>query len=304
MLAYIAKRLLFSVFTLFLIVTITFFLMHAIPSSPFIGGKALTPTVMKQLEMKFGLDKPLGEQYIIYLKNTARLDFGMSTFHKGRKVIDLITITFKVSAKIGLIAAAIALASGILLGSLAALKKDTIVDRLIIVLTTALVSLPNFLVAIMMLWVFSVMLHWLPPRAGAPGGLVMPIVSLALYPAAYVTRLMRSSVLDVLTQDYIRTASAKGLSTSKVLLKHAVKNAIIPIITYAGPMIAYITTGSFVVEQIFSIGGLGNFFVRAIQNSDYTMIMGSTIYLSIVMLSMTLLCDILYKVVDKRIDFS
>ena len=303
MLRYVLKRLLLAVFTIFLIITITFFIMHAVPSSPFNRQKALTEAVIKALEAKYGLDKPLGEQYIQYLGNVLRLDFGDSITMRGRAVMDLVTDGFKTSGKIGLTAAALALVSGVVLGSLAAIKRETALDKTILVLTTASVSLPNFVVAIIVLWVFGVWWPIFPTRGTEPGGLVMPIVALMMYPAAYTTRLTRSSMLDVLGQDYIRTARAKGVPENKVLFKHAMKNALTPVVTYAGPMIAYIVTGSFVVEQIFSVAGLGKYFVSSIQAADYPMIMGTTIFLSLIMIFMTFVSDVIYKILDKRIDF-
>ncbi len=303
-LKYILKRFFLSFLTIFLIITITFFIMHAVPSSPFSKEKALTESVRKALEAKFGLDKPLLQQYTIYLKNAIQLDFGESIHYKGWSVIELIMTGFKTSMLVGIIAAGLALTLGVILGSLAAIKRESLIDKVILVVTTASVSLPAFVVAIVLLYVFGVMWRIFPTRGDTAAGLIMPIISLMAYPCAYVTKLTRSSMLDVLGQDYIRTAHAKGVMPRKVLFKHALKNALTPVITYAGPMIAYVVTGSIVVEQIFSIAGLGQYFVTSIINSDYTMIMGTTIFLSVIMVGMTFLCDILYKVIDKRIDFS
>ena len=302
MVKYIGKRLLLAALTVFLIICITFLVMHAVPSSPFNKAKALKPAVIAALEAKFGLDKPLSQQFFIYLGNLTRLDFGESIYFQGFRVLDLLILGFQTSAKLGLSAAAIALVFGILLGSLAALGRDSFGDKVIQVLTTALVSLPSFVLALILLWTFGVWWPILPTRGDVPMGAFMPIVALSLYPMAYVTRLTRSSMLDVLGQDYIRTAYAKGLLRYKIIFKHALRNALTPVITYAGPMIAYIVCGSFVVEQIFSMAGLGQYFVRSIQNSDYTMIMGTTVLLSFVMVSLNFICDLLYTVVDKRVD--
>lgn len=304
MFKYVAKRLLLAVVTLLIIITLTFFIMHAVPSSPFIKQKALTQSVIDALNAKYGLDKPLGEQYLIYLKNIVQFDFGDSIYYKGRGVMELILDGFKSSAVIGLSAAALALVLGVVLGCVAALKRGKWVDKTILVVTTASVSLPSFVIATILLWLFCVNWKVFPSRGDTFAGLILPIIALSLYPASYITRLMRSSMLDVLGQDYIRTANAKGVKKGKVIFKHAMKNALTPVITYAGPMIAYIVTGSFVVEKIFSIGGLGKYFVDSIQNSDYTMIMGTTIFLSMLMILMNLISDILYKVLDKRVDFS
>ncbi|NLW79772.1 MAG: ABC transporter permease [Ruminococcaceae bacterium] len=304
MLGYIVKRLILSVVTIFIIITVTFFMMHAVPSSPFNKPKAITPAVFAALEAKYGLDKPLGEQYLVYLGNVLQLDFGTSIYFRGRSVISLIFDGLKVSGVLGLWAAGFALVVGMVLGSVAALKRDSWLDRVILVITTAATSLPSFVVAVLLLWTFGVWWPILPTRGDQPGGYILPIIALALYPTAYVTRLMRSSMLDVLGQDYIRTAYAKGVKRPGVVFKHALKNALTPVISYAGPMIAYIVTGSFVVEMIFSMGGLGKYFVASIQNSDYTLIMGTTIFLSIIMIAMNLICDILYTVVDKRVELA
>lgn len=304
MIKYVLKRLVLAVFTIFLITTITFFIMHAVPSSPFIKQKALTQAVIDALNEKYGLDKPLFEQYLIYLGNVARFDFGDSIKYRGWSVMDLVLTGFKTSAKIGLTAAVIAIVLGVVLGALSAIRRDSFWDKFILVFSTGAVSLPSFIIAILLLWIFGVWLQILPTRGSEPGGLVLPVVALCLSPMAYIIRLTRSSMLDVLGQDYIRTANAKGVSKQKVIFKHALKNALTPVVTYAGPMIAYIVTGSIVVEKIFSVAGMGEYFVKSIQDSDYPMIMGTTIFLSILMILMNLLSDILYKVLDKRVDFS
>ena len=301
---YIGKRLLLAVVTVLLTICITFAVMHAVPSSPFNKAKALPPAVIAALEAKFGLDKPMSDQFFIYLGNVLRLDFGESIYFRGMQVLDILKEGFKTSARLGLSAAALALVLGVFLGSLAALGREGIGDKLIQVITTALVSLPSFVLALVLLWIFGVWWPILPTRGDMPLGSLMPIISLSLYPMAYVTRLTRSSMLDVLGQDYIRTAYAKGLVKYRVIFKHALRNALTPVVTYAGPMIAYIVCGSFVVEQIFSMAGLGKHFVNSIQNSDYTMIMGTTILLSVVMVTLNFICDILYTVIDKRVDFS
>ncbi len=304
MLKYIAKRLVLSLFAIFLIITITFFIMHAVPGSPFAKPKALTPAVIEELTKKFGLDKPLFEQYLVYLGNSAKLDFGESIKYQGRNAMDLILNGFKTSIQLGLMAAGLALALGVFLGSISALKRDSKLDKAILVFSTASISLPSFIIGVILLWIFGVWWQILPTRGDAAGGFVMPVISLMLYPMAYIIRLMRSSMLDVLSQDYIRTANAKGVSKSLVIFKHAMKNALTPIVTYTGPMLAYIITGSIVVEKIFSVAGLGKYFVNSIMNSDYTMIMGTTVFLAMLMIGLNFICDIIYKILDKRIDFS
>jgi oligopeptide transport system permease protein len=304
MLKYTAKRLLLSVFALLLIITITFFIMHAVPSSPFVKPKALTPAVIEALNKKFGLDKPLFDQYLVYLGNTAKLDFGESLYFPGRTAMSLILDGFKTSIQLGLMAAGIALVLGVVFGSLSAIKRDSKFDKLILVISTASISLPSFVIGVLLLFIFGVWWPILPTRGDAAGGFILPVVSLMMYPAAYITRLMRSSMLDVLSQDYIRTANAKGVSRTKVIFKHAMKNSLTPVVTYFGPMLAYIITGSIVVEKIFSVAGLGKYFVNSITSNDYTMIMGTTIFLSVLMIALNFICDIIYKILDKRIDLS
>ena len=300
---YIIKRLFLAVLTVWVVITVTFFVMHAVPGGPFLGEKAVTPEVLAALEAKYGLDKPLVEQYFTYLRDIiTRFDFGPSLKQRGQDVIDIIATGMKTSAKLGVIAAFSALAVGVVLGSVAALRRNRFVDKFIMVLTTAFVSMPSFIMGSLLLIVFSVKLQWLPANGATAQGLILPIVTLALYPTAYITRLTRSSMLDVLGQDYIRTAKAKGVSGMKIIFGHALKNSLIPVITYFGPMLAYIVTGSLVVERIFSVPGIGRAFVNSIINRDYPLIMGTTIILAALIVIMNLVSDILYKVVDPRIN--
>ncbi|MEG2949883.1 MAG: ABC transporter permease [Clostridia bacterium] len=301
---YIVKRLGMALLTIFLVVFITFFTMHAVPASPFSSEKAKSDATIAALEAKYGFDKPVPVQFINYLGNIAHLDFGLSTGWVGNTVFDLIKGGFSYSARIGFSAAVIAMGFGVVLGAIAALKRGKWQDKLIQVVTTALVSMPSFVVATILLLVFGLQLRWFPTLSSEPGGLVLPIISLSLYPMAYITRLERSGMLDVLSQDYIRTARAKGVPNRKVVFKHALKNALSPVITYAGPMMAYILTGSMVVENIFSVPGLGRLFVNSMLRTDYMMIMGVTIFLAVMIILMNFLSDILYKVMDPRIDLT
>lgn len=215
--------------------------------------------------------------------------------------MDIILDGMKTSAYLGVIAAFIALIFGIVLGSVAALRRNKIIDRVIMVLTTAFVSMPSFIMGTLLLIIFAVNLKWFPANGAADNGLVLPIVTLSLYPMAYITRLTRSSMLDVLGQDYIRTARAKGVSRPRIIFGHAMKNSLIPVITYFGPMLAYIVTGSLVVEQIFAVPGIGRAFVNSITGRDYTLLMGTTIVLAVLIVVMNLVSDILYKIVNPRI---
>ena len=301
---YIAKRVLLGLLAVWIIITFTFFSMHAIPGGPFQSEKAITEATKAALEAKYGLDKPLSEQYVNYLKGiVTEFDFGPSLKNRGRDVIDVMLDGLAVSAKLGLIAAGLAIVIGVVLGSIAAIFRNKAIDRIIMILTTAFVAMPAFIAGSLLLVSFSVSLRWLPANGTTAAGLILPVVTLMLYPMAYITRLTRSSMLDVLGQDYIRTARAKGVSGMKVLFKHALKNACIPVITYAGPMIAYIITGSLVVEQIFAVPGIGRAFVSSIINRDYMMIMGTTIFLATIIIIMNIICDLAYKAVDPRIDF-
>ncbi|NLC88709.1 MAG: ABC transporter permease [Clostridiaceae bacterium] len=278
--------------------------MHAIPGGPFLGEKAVSPAVLEALEAKYGLDKPLFEQYTTYLKGIVLdFDFGPSLKQRGMMVIDIIMDGLKTSIRLGVIAAAIALAFGLVLGSIASLRRNTLIDRFIMVVTTAFVSMPSFIMGTLLLLVFAVKLAIVPANGSTPAGMIMPIITLSLYPMAYITRLTRSSMLDVLGQDYIRTARAKGVSYPGIIGGHALKNAIIPVITYFGPMLAYIVTGSLVVERIFAVPGIGRAFVNSITGRDYPLIMGTTIILASLIVLMNLLGDIMYKLVDPRISF-
>ena len=304
MLYYILKRILLAILTIWIVITVTFFVMHAVPGGPFLGEKALSKEAQAALEAKYGLDKPLFEQYATYLKDiVTRFDFGPSLKQRGRQVIDVITDGMKTSAKLGLIAAFGAAIVGIVLGAVAALRRNKLIDKIIMVITTAFVSMPSFIMGSFLLVVFAVKLRWVPANGSTASGLILPIITLGLYPMAYITRLTRSSMLDVLGQDYIRTARAKGVPKRRIIFGHALKNSLIPVITYFGPMLAFIVTGSMVVEQIFAVPGVGRQFVSSIINRDYTMIMGTTIFLASLIVIMNLISDLLYKVVDPRIDF-
>lgn len=297
---YIVKRVLLAILSIFIVCLITFFAMNAIPGGPFNSEKALSPAIKAALEARYNLDKPVGEQFIIYMRNLLHGDMGVS-LKTGRDIATTIRSCFKVSAKIGGIAAICAIILGVILGAIAALFRNRWPDRIIIFFTTLFTAMPSFVFATFLLMIFCIQLGWLPVWDASNRSLILPVVALAAYPTAYITRLTKTSMLDALGQDYIRTARAKGVSTTKVIFKHALRNALIPVITYIGPMLAGILTGSLVIENIFTIGGLGQQFVQSITNRDYPMIMATTIFLAVIMVVMNLLSDILYKVVDPRI---
>ena len=304
-LSYIIKRILLAVLTVWIVLTITFFVMHFVPGGPFASEKAITPAAQAALEAKYGLDKPLMEQYWTYLVDAfTKFDFGPSLKQRGRMVIDVIKDGLKTSVKLGVIAAIWATIVGVVVGALAALRRNTIIDRIVMVISTAFVSMPSFIMGSLLLLLFSVKLGLVPANGETAKGLILPVITLGLSPMANIIRLTRSSMLDVLGQDYIRTARAKGVAPAKIIFGHALKNALIPVITYVGPMLAYIVTGSLVVEQIFAVPGIGRAFVQSIINRDYSMIMGTTIVLASLIVIMNLISDILYKIVDPRIDFS
>ncbi len=299
---YIVKRILLAVATVWLVITVTFFVTRAVPGGPFLGEKAISEAATAALEAKYGLDKPVMEQYLTYLGDViTKFDFGPSLKQRGQDVIDIIGRGLKVSVKLGVTAAVIALISGVVFGAIAALRRNKFVDKIIMVITTAFVSMPSFIMGSLLLVLFALKLRLVPANGAEAGGLILPVITLALYPMAYITRLTRSSMLDVLGQDYIRTARAKGVSGPKIIFGHALKNSLIPVITYFGPMLAYIVTGSLVVEQIFAVPGIGRSFVSSITDRDYTMIMGTTIVLATLIVVMNLISDLLYKVVDPRI---
>lgn len=304
-LSYIIKRILLAVLTVWIVMTITFFVMHFVPGGPFASEKAVSPAVQAALEAKYGLDKPLMEQYISYLTDIiTKFDFGPSLKQRGRNVIDIMTDGLRTSVKLGVRAALWATVVGIVLGAVAALNRNTVFDRIIMVISTAFVSMPSFIMGSLLLLIFAVILKLVPANGETAKGLILPIITLGLSPMAHIIRLTRSSMLDVLGQDYVRTAKAKGVAPVKIIFGHSLKNALIPVITYVGPMLAYIVTGSLVVEQIFAVPGIGRSFVQSIINRDYPLIMGTTIMLASLIVIMNLLSDILYKVVDPRIDFS
>lgn len=299
---YLAKRIFLAIVTVFLICAITFFLMNAIPGGPFNKEKALSPATIAALNERYNLDKPVPEQFVLYMKNLLKGEFGVS-LKNGREISAIIGESFPISAKLGLLAVSVALVCGTVFGSLAALMRNKLPDRLIVFFSTLFTAVPSFVLATLLLLVFSIKLGWVPVWSADSTSYVLPVIALSAYPMAYTTRLAKTSMLDALSQDYIRTAKAKGVSKWKVIFKHALRNSLLPVITYAGPEIAYIVTGSMVVETIFTIGGIGSEFVKSITNRDYTMIMATTIFLATLMVVANVICDILYKVVDPRIKY-
>ena len=301
-LQYIFKRIVLALLTVFIICAITFFAMHAVPGGPFNSEKALDPLTIEALNERYGLDKPVPVQFINWMNGLLHGDFGVS-LKNGREISAIIGESFPTSAKLGLMAMSVAMVLGILFGSIAALMRNKLPDRIIVFFSTLFTAVPSFVLATLLLLVFCIWLKWVPVWDSANPSYVLPVIALAAYPMAYITRLSKTSMLDALGQDYIRTAKAKGVSHTKMIFKHALRNSMIPVITYAGPQIAYIITGSMVVETIFTVGGIGSKFITAINDRDYTMIMATTVFLATIMVIANLLCDLLYKAVDPRIKF-
>lgn len=299
---YVIKRLLLAVVTVLIICAITFFTMHAVPGGPFNREKALSEATIAALNTRYGLDKPVGEQFILYMKGIVHGDFGVS-LKNGREITAIIGESFPISARLGIAAMIVALILGTVFGSTAALMRNRLPDRVIVFFSTLFTAVPSFVLASLLLLVFCIKLGLVPVWSSNSQNYVLPVIALAAYPMAYITRLSKTSMLDALGQDYIRTARAKGVSRFKMIFKHALRNSLIPVITYAGPQIAYIITGSMVVETIFTIGGLGSKFVSAINNRDYTLIMATTIFLATLMVVANVICDLLYKLVDPRIKY-
>ena len=299
---YIIKRIFNAFIVLWIVITITFFLMHAIPGGPFTAEKSLPPYVLHSIEERYKLNDPLYKQYGDYLCNLVPGDLGPSFKYPGRSVNDIIKDGFPVSFKLGIEAILIAIIIGIPAGILAGVKKDKWQDRAVNFFTTLGVAVPSFVVAALLIYVLSTKLHLLP--AAMWNGWryeIMPALALSGMPMSFIARLTRSSMLDILSQDYIKTARAKGLSWSKVLIKHALPNSLIPVVTYLGPMTASILTGSFVIETIFAIPGLGQYFVTSIYNRDYTVILGVTIFYSVIVIILNMVVDLLYPLLDPRI---
>jgi ABC-type dipeptide/oligopeptide/nickel transport system permease component len=307
MMTYFAKRLLLGLVTIWFIASATFFGMHAVPGDPLAGDKAMTPQIRANLEAKYGLDQPLGTQYVIYLGNIARGDFGISYTQENRRVNDIIREHFPISATLGILAIVFAGLGGVLWGALTALYRNQWPDVVIMFAVILGISVPSFVVAAISQWSL-VGLNLAAGTSVLPIGgwgsvwhMLVPALVLGLSTMAYLTRLMRSSMLEVVGTDYIRTAKAKGLPPTQIFSRHQLRNAILPVITVLGPAIAGITTGGFVVEIVFAIPGLGRYFVQAIQQLDYTVIMGTTVFYGAFLVFMVILVDLFYGLIDPRV---
>lgn len=302
MIIYILQRFAAMIVTLFLIATITFFLMHAVPGGPFATEQKVPPEVKRALEDKYHLNDPLLKQYVDYLSGLIRFDLGPSFKFKGLTVNSLIKRGFPVSGKLGIFSVLAIMGIGIPLGVIAALKHNRWQDTGVRFAATIGITVPSFVVATILLYIFALKLRILPSYGiDTWQGYILPVIALAGYAISFVARLTRSSLLEVFRQDYMRTARAKGLKESKILIKHGLKNALIPIVTVLGPLIAGLLTGSFVIESIFAIPGMGGYFVNAISNRDYTVIMGITVFYAAFLLIMVFIVDLIYGLLDPRI---
>jgi ABC-type dipeptide/oligopeptide/nickel transport system permease component len=306
-LAYTLKRLVQGVITVWFIATATFIAMHNVPGDPLSNDKAMSPEIRKNLEEKYGLDRPGVEQYLIYMSNMLQGDFGISFTQQNRRVNDIIREHFPVSATLGILAIVFAGLGGILWGALTALYRNKLPDVIIMFLVILGISVPSFVFAALgqltLVNLNALLGFTLLPVAGwgSVGHMIVPSLVLGLGTMAFLTRLMRSSMLEVVTSDYVRTARSKGLPPTRVFLKHQLRNAVLPVVTVLGPSIAAITTGGFVVELVFAIPGLGRYFVQAVQQLDYTVIMGTTVFYGAFLVFMVIIVDLIYGWVDPRV---
>jgi oligopeptide transport system permease protein len=305
MFGYILRRLLWMIPVLFFIATITFFLMHRVPGGPFTAEKSRPPAVERALQRKYGLDKPLWVQYRTYMWNLLHGDLGISTRQSDRPVTQIISRGIRVTAQLGLLGLVVSVTIGLVLGTLAALNRNGPLDYLSVFFATAGASMPNFVLAVFLIIIFAVNLHWFDIIGwGEPRKMVLPVISLSALPAAYLARITRASMLEVMSQDYVRTGRAKGLRERTVVIRHILKNGMIPVLTLIGPISANLITGSFITESIYSIPGIGRAFVVSVFDRDYGLIMGTTLFYAFVVVLANLVVDILYAVVDPRIKYA
>ena len=299
---YLLKRFAYILMSLFFIITITFILMKLAPGGPFTSERKTSPAIEEQMNEAYGLNDPVHEQYLKYLTNAVKLDFGPSFKYEGQEVTDIIKRSFPYSLILGLEAIFIALGFGVLFGAIAAIKHNKMGDYLVMLIAILGISIPSFIMATILQYIFSIKLEALPiARFESFAHTILPAFALATTPLAFIARLMRSSMLEVLNADYIKTARSKGLTARVVIYRHALRNAILPVVSYLGPLVAGILTGSFIIEKIFAIPGLGNEFVVSITNRDYTVIMGTTVFFSALLLVSILIVDLIYGLIDPRI---
>ena len=302
MLKYFFKRLLQGIPVLFVVATLTFIIMRLVPGGPFDQEKKLPPEILANIEAKYHLDQSVGVQYLFYLKQLIHGDMGPSYKYIGRDVTDIILDTFPVSITLGLLAMLIVVGVGVPVGVWSAYRQNSIVDQVFMFFATLGISIPSFVLGTILVWVMSHKLQWLPPALWeGPRYMILPAIALGAPFTGYIARLVRSSVLEVLASDYIRTARAKGLTEPVILLKHTLKNSIFPIISVLGPLTAGLVTGSFVIEFIFSIPGMGSFFITAVTNRDYPLIMGVTLVYAVLIVVANIFVDMIYMWLDPRV---
>ncbi|WP_411343184.1 ABC transporter permease [Paenibacillus sp. WLX1005] len=305
MVRYIASKFFFMLVSLFILVSLTFFLMKIIPGDPFMSEKAVQPQIKARLMAQYGLDQPIPVQYVRYLGNIIQGDLGISMKYQNQDVTGRIAQTFKPSLQIGIFAIIISIVVGIILGMVAALYHRKLIDHVAMILAILGIAVPSFVLATLIQYLFALKLGWFDVMGfSKPSDFVLPVAALAVQPIAFIARLTRSSMLEVLNSDYIKTAKAKGLNGFTIMTRHVVRNGILPVVTYVGPMTANVITGSVVIEQIFGIGGIGKVFVESITNRDYTMIMGVTIFYGVILMLARFITDILYVLIDPRIKLS
>jgi oligopeptide transport system permease protein len=303
--SYVIRRVLVLIPLLWAIATLTFFLMHAVPGGPFDQEKTLSPAVQEALQRKYNLDGSIGEQYVHFLSNLGHGDLGLS-FRQDRPVTEVLADGLPTTMQLGLCAFAFALALGLSLGILSAVKQNSVIDYVAVFVSTIGASVPNFVIAVFFVLFFGLRLRWFDVIGWEFGNyrqMVLPTIALGLFPAAFIARITRASMLEVLRQDYIRTARAKGLAEFRVVMRHAVRNAMVPVLTVLGPILAGLITGSFVIEQYFAIAGIGRAFVEAVQNRDYGVIMGTTLLYAFAIAVLNLAVDIGYGIVNPRISY-
>lgn len=300
---YLLKKALILISSLFIVTTLTFFLMHAIPGDPFTQEQAMPEEIMQALKRYYGLDRPLPEQYLRFLKGLMHGDLGPSFKYEGQSVNKIIADGFPISLTLGLEALFFAIPLGITLGTISACFRGRIQDRSCMLIAVLGISIPSFILATLLQFFFAMKFDLLPvARWGTFAQSILPAVSLAAMPTAFIARMTRANLLEVLEQDYILTARAKGLKSYRIYIRHGLRNALVPVITYLGPLTATIFTGSFAVEKIFGIPGLGQWFVMSITNRDYTVIMGTTLFYSALLMFCVFIVDMLYCVIDPRIE--
>ncbi len=302
MLKFLTKRILYSIPVLFIISTLTFFILYLVPGGPFDQEKKLPPEIQANVESKYHLNLPLREQYYEYMKGLIQGDLGPSYKYIGRTVNEIIADTFPVSVRLGLCSFGVALGLGLLSGILSAIYRNSWIDRLSMLGSSGGISVPTFVLGSFLIFIFSISLHWFPPALWEGWSYaVLPALTLGLGPASYIARLVRSSILENFGKDFVRTARASGIPERKVILKYILRNSISPLVTVSGPLIAGLVTGSFIVEYLFSIPGMGKYFVTAVTNRDYPLIMGVTLVYAVVIVGANIVVDLLYSIIDPRI---